>query len=144
MKHIAAILALVTAVTPPISAQVQGDSIRLEVPPSREWTRGRLVSLDSSRLTITYLDGNQSYPLQTLGRVEVWRRKGTAGTLLRWTLITEAGTALIILTSPGEKTRTYAGAVALSAGFGLSLGAIELKKYPWTWKRLRFSVKAAT
>jgi hypothetical protein len=145
MKHTMPVLALMTAVMSPMSAQVQGDSIRLQVLPTLEWTHGRFVSLDSPNgLTISLADTTQTYSLQSLGRVEVGRRRSVAGTLLTWVLVSEAGVALAAVTSPREKTGTYAAGVAVAAGLGLSLGAIELRKYPWRWKRVRFDIKAAT
>ena len=145
MKHTVALLAMMTAVMSPMSAQVQGDSIRLQVLPTLEWTHGRFVSLDSARgLAIRLADNIQTYPLQTLGRVQVGRPKSVAGTLLRWVLIDEAVVALAAVTSPREKTGTYAAGVAVAAGIGLSIGAIELKKYPWRWRRVHLGIRAAT
>lgn len=147
MKNMLVIVTLMAAATPSLSAQVEGDSIRLRVPPSREWTFGRFVALDGERITINHADGNQSYSLQALGRFEVRRRKNVAATLLAPTLGALAGAGAAILTRPANRESIFGSdtkALAVSAGIGLVIGVIDLSVSPWRWKRVRLGVRAAT
>src|SRR5437660_10511388 len=137
MKHTVATLALITGIAAPISAQVQGDSIRLQILPSHEWTYGQFVSVDPNQLTIGHAGTDQSFPVHTLGRIEVRRRKSIAGTILGWVFVNEVGVGLAAITSPREKSGTYIAAMGVGAGLGLCFGALELKGSPWRWKRVR-------
>jgi hypothetical protein len=147
MKSALAIVALLAIATPPLSAQIQGDSIRLRVPPSRAWTHGRFLSPDDDRLTISHADSIQSYSLGTIGRFEMRRRKSVAVTLVSSTLAAMAGAGLAILIRPDNRKSIFGSdgaALAVSAGLGLAVGALELSISPWHWKRVHPGVKAAT
>lgn len=153
MKATWRVLTLMAVGTPPMVAQsqgdsvLQGDSVRLRVPPSRQWTYGRFVALGDERLTISHADSSQSYSLQTVGRFEVRRRKNAAVTLISSTLACMAGAGLAILTRPADRKSIFGsdGAeLAVAAGFGLTLGAIDLGISRWRWSRVRLGVKAAT
>src|ERR1044071_7047135 len=147
MKSTLVILALIGAATPPMLAQIQGDSIRLRVSRSHVWTHGRVVSLDDERLTISHPDSTHSYSLRTIGRFAIRRRKSVAVTLLSSTLACMAGAGLAIVTRPANRKSIFGSdgaALAVSAGLGLGLGAVELGISPWHWKRVHLGVEAAT
>ena len=145
MKATVAMLAFMIAGMRPAPAQVLGDSIRVRVLSSPVWSEGRFVSLDSSsRLTINQSDSIRTYSLQSLERVEIRRRISVTHAALPWILINEGVVILAAVTSTKESTGTYVAAAALGAGVGLTIGAIQVKKNPWRWKRVHFSLKAAT
>src|SRR5438046_2521026 len=65
------VLACFVVAAPRVSAQVAGDSIRIRIPPSSVWTHGRFVSRDGGQLMVSHAAGDQSYPLQSIGRLGV-------------------------------------------------------------------------
>src|SRR5204862_3072959 len=71
MRIIVSVLACFVVAAPPMSAQVAGDSIRIRIPPSAVWTHGRFVSRDSGQLMVSHAERDQSYPLQSIGRLGV-------------------------------------------------------------------------
>lgn len=145
MKGTAAVLALMAVGTPPMAAQIEGDSVRLRIPPPRTWTYGRFVSLSDSLLTISHADSSQSYSLQTVGRLEVRRRKNVALTLIGSTVGCVAGVGLAILVRPSDRKSIFGsdGAeLAVAAGVGFAVGAIDLAISGWRWDRVRLRVKA--
>src|SRR6266487_3288063 len=74
MRIIVSVLTCFVVAAPPMSTQVAGDSIRIRIPPSSVWTHGRFVSRDSGQLMVSHAERDQSYPLQSIGRLEVRRR----------------------------------------------------------------------
>src|SRR2546421_7211442 len=94
MRIIVSVLACFVVAAPPVSAQVPGDSIRIRIPPSSVWTHGRFVSRDSGQLMVSHAERDQSYPLQSIGRLEVRRRKNPVATVLGSTVACAAGAAL--------------------------------------------------
>jgi hypothetical protein len=147
MKVTLAVVALIALGTSPMAGQIQGDSVRLRVSPSRLWTYGRFASLKGDWLTISHADSSQSYSLQGVRRFDVRRRKSVAGTLVGSTVACMAGAGLAILTRPANQKSIFGSdgaALAVSAGLGLTLGAIDLSINPWRWKRVRLGGNAAT
>src|SRR5256885_17025416 len=88
------VLACFVVAAPPMSGQVAGDSIRIRIPPSSDWTHGRFVSRDSGQLMVSQTERDQSYPLQSIGRLEVRRRKNPVATVVGTTVACAAGAAL--------------------------------------------------
>jgi hypothetical protein len=147
MKSTLAVVALIAVGTPAVTAQIQGDSVRLRVSGSRAWTYGRLASLNDDSLTISHADSSQSHSFQSVGRFEIRRRKSVAGTLLGPVLGGLAGAGLAILTRPANRKSIFGSdgaALAVAAGVGLTIGAIDLGVNPWHWKRVRLGRRAAT
>src|SRR2546430_16138581 len=93
MRIIVSVLTCFVVAAPPMSAQVAGDSIRIRIPPSSVWTHGRFVSRDSGHLMVSHAEGDQSYPLQSIGRLEVRRRKNPVATVVGSTVAGAAGAA---------------------------------------------------
>ena len=147
MRIIVSVLACFVVAAPPMSAQVAGDSIRIRIPPSSVWTHGRFVSRDSGQLMVSRAERTQSYPLQTVGRLEVRRRKNPVGTVVGTTVACAAGAALAGLVRPDNRRPLFGsnGAnIAVAAGVGFGVGLIELSVSPWHWKRVRVGLKGAT
>jgi len=142
---IVSVLACFVVAAPALSGQVAGDSIRLRIPPSKAWTHGRLVSLDSGQLIVNQAARDQTYALQSVGRLEVRRRKNRAATLVGDTFACAAGAAIGGLVRP-KNTRPLFGSdganIGVAAGVGFVVGLIELSVSPWHWKRVRVGVKA--
>lgn len=141
------VLAFVVVAAPPMSGQAAGDSIRFRIPPSSVWTHGRLVSLDSVQLLVLQAALEQSYPVQSLGRLEVRRRKPAAATIVGATVACALGAALAGLVRPKDRRPLFGsdGAnIAVAAGFGLAVGIIEIGVSPWHWQRVRVGLKAAS
>src|SRR2546429_8822054 len=97
------VLACFVVAAPPMSGQVAGDSIRTRIPPSSDWTHGRFVSRDSGQLMVSQTERDQSYPLQSIGRLEVRRRKNPGATVLGTTVACAAGAALAGLVRPDHR-----------------------------------------
>ena len=137
------LLALMVVAAPGLTGQVVGDSIRLRIPPSKTWTYGRIVSLDSSQLILSQAESTQSYPLTNIGRVEVRRRKNPGLTVLADVLASAAGASVAIVARPANSRSVFGSdgaAVAVSAGVGLAVGLIELGASPWHWKRVHIGI----
>src|SRR5437588_11377562 len=100
MRIIVSVLTCFVVAAPPMSAQVAGDSIRIRIPPSSEWTHGRFVSRDSGQLMVSHPERDQSYPLQSIGRLEVRRRKNPVATVVGTTVAFAAGAAPAGLVRP--------------------------------------------
>jgi hypothetical protein len=147
MRIIVSVLAFFVVAAPPMLGQAAGDSIRLRIPPSSVWTHGRFVSLDSGQLMVSQAERDQSYPLQSIGRLEVRRRKNAVATVVGATLGCAAGAALAGLIRPDNRRPLFGsdGAnIAVAAGVGLAVGLIDISVSPWHWKRVRVGLKAAT
>jgi hypothetical protein len=147
MRIIVSVLACFVVAAPPMSAQVAGDSIRTRIPPSSVWTHGRFVSRDSGQVMVSHAERDQSYPLQSIGRLEVRRRKNPVATVVGTTVACAAGAALAGLVRPDNRRPLFGsnGAnIAVAAGVGLAVGLIEISVSPWHWKRVRVGLKAAT
>jgi hypothetical protein len=145
MRVIALVLPLVLVTAPALPGQVGGDSVRFRVQPSSIWNHGRFVSLEADRLTISQADSNQYYPLQTVTRLEVRRRKNKVATVVGTTLGVVAGVGLASLVRPANRRPLFGsdGAnLAVAAGVGFVGGLISVSVNPWFWKRVR--LKAAT
>ena len=145
MRIIVVMLAFLVVAAPPMVGQAAGDSIRLRIPPSSVWNHGRFVSFDSGQLIVSQAERNQSYPLQSIGRLEVRRRKNAFATIAGSAVACALGAAIGNAIRPDNGRPLFGsdGAnVAVAAGFGLAVGLIELSVSPWHWMRLR--LKAAT
>jgi hypothetical protein len=145
MRVIVSVLACFATTAPAMSGQAAGDSIRLRIPPSRAWTHGRLVSLESGQLIVNQAAHDQTYAVQNIGRFEVRRRKNRAATLVGDTIACAAGAAIGGLVRP-KNTRPLFGSdganIGVAAGVGFVVGLIELSVSPWHWKRVRVGVRA--
>jgi len=145
MRVIVSVLACFIVAAPSMSGQAAGDSIRLRIPPSKAWTHGRLVSLDSGQLIVSQAARDETYGLKTIGRLEVRRRKNRAATLVGDAFACAAGAAIGGLVRP-KNTRPLFGSdganIGVAAGVGFVVGLIELSVSPWHWKRVRVGVKA--
>ena len=145
MRVIVSVLACFIVAAPSMSGQAAGDSIRLRIPPSKAWTHGRLVSLDSGQLIVSQAARDETYGLKTIGRLEVRRRKNRAATLVGDAFASAAGAAIGGLVRP-KNTRPLFGSdganIGVAAGVGFVVGLIELSVSPWHWKRVRVGVKA--
>jgi hypothetical protein len=145
MRVIVSVLACFAMTAPAMSGQAAGDSIRLRIPPSRAWTHGRLVSLESGQLIVNQAAHDQTYAVQNIGRFEVRRRKNRAATLVGDTIACAAGAAIGGLVRP-KNTRPLFGSdganIGVAAGVGFVVGLIELSVSPWHWKRVRVGVRA--
>jgi len=145
MRVIVSVLACFVVAAPSMSGQAAGDSIRLRIPPSKAWTHGRLVSLDSGQLIVSQAARDETYGLKTIGRLEVRRRKNRAATLVGDAFACAAGAAIGGLVRP-KNTRPLFGSdganIGVAAGVGFVVGLIELSVSPWHWKRVRVGVKA--
>src|SRR2546430_17426144 len=93
MRIIVSVLTCFVVAAPPMSAQVAGDSIRIRIPPSSVWTHGRFVSRDSGQVMVGHAERDQSYPLRSIGRLEVRRRKNPVATVVGTTVACAAGGA---------------------------------------------------
>jgi len=147
MRLVLPVLAFTVVASRPMSGQVSGDSVRLRIPPSSAWTHGRFVSLDSSQLMVGQAERNEAYSLQSIGRLEVRRRKNPVATVLGSALACAAGAALGGLIRPDNRRPLFGsdGAnIAVAGGVGFAIGLIELSVSPWHWKRVRLGVRAAT
>lgn len=145
MRLIVAVLAFLVVAAPPMVGQAAGDSIRLRIPPSSVWTHGRFVSLDSGQLTVSQAELNRSYPRQSIGRLEVRRRKNPFATIVGPAVACALGAAIGNAVRPDGQRPLFGsdGAnVAVAAGVGLAVGLIDLSVSPWHWMRVR--LKAAT
>ena len=146
MRITVSVLAFLVVVTPPMRGQAAGDSIRLRIPPSRVWTHGRFVSLDSSQLVVSQAERDQAYPRQSIGRFEVRRRKNPVATVIGSTVACAAGAALAALVRPKNREPLFGseGAnIGVAAGVGLAVGLVEISVSPWRWKRVRVGLKAS-
>ena len=145
MRIIVSVLACFVVAAPAMSGQAAGDSIRLRIPPSKAWTHGRLVSLDSGQLIVSQAAHDQTYAVQNIGRLEVRRRKNSAATLVGDAFACAAGAAIGGLVRP-KNTRPLFGSdganIGVAAGVGFVVGLIELSVSPWHWKRVRVGLKA--
>ena len=141
------VLACCVVAAPPMLGQASGDSIRIRIPPSSDWTHGRFVSRDSGHLMVSQAERDQSYPLQSIGRLEVRRRKNPVATVVGTTVACAAGAALAGLVRPDNRRPLFGsnGAnIAVAAAVGLAVGLIEISVSPWHWKGVRVGLKAAT
>jgi hypothetical protein len=147
MRIIVSVLACFVVATPPMFGQAAGDSIRFRIPPSSVWTHGQYVSLDSGQFIVSQADRDQSYPLQSIGRLEVRRRKNPVATIVGPVVACALGAALGNVVRPNDQRPLFGsdGAnVAVAAGFGLAVGLIDLGISPWHWMRVRVGLKATT
>ena len=145
MRVIVSVLAFLVVAAPAMFGQALGDSIRLRIPPSSAWTHGRFVALDSSQLMVSQSEHDQSYPLQSIGRLEVRRRKNAVATVVGSAVACASGAALASLVRPDNRRPLFGsdGAnVAVSAAVGLVIGLIEISVSPWHWKRVRVAQRA--
>ena len=146
MRIVVAVLACSIVAAAPMSGQAAGDSIRFRIPPSSVWTHGSFVSVDSAQLMVSQAEHNQSYPLQSIGRLEVRRRKPALATVLGSTAACALGAVLGNAVRPKDGRPLFGsnGAnVAVAAGFGLVVGLIEISVSPWHWQHVRIGLKAA-
>ena len=146
MRITVSVLAFLVVVTPPMRGQAAGDSIRLRIPPSSAWTHGRFVALDSTHLVVSQAEKDQAYPLQSIGRLDVRRRKNPAVTVVGSALACAAGAALAALIRPKNREPLFGseGAnIGVAAGVGLAVGLVEISVSPWRWKRERVGLKAS-
>src|SRR2546430_9653464 len=110
-------------------------------------TRGRFVSRESGQVMVRHGERDQSYPLQSIGRLEVRRRKSPVATVVGTTVACAAGAALAGLVRPDNRRPLFCsnGAqITVAAGGGLAVGLIEISVSPWHWKRVRVGLNAAT
>ena len=139
---VAAAFVLIAA---PLSGQVAGDSIRLRIRPSSTWNHGRFVAFDGTQLTLSSSDTNHLYQLQDIGKVEMRARKDPILTILGTTLGGVCGVGLAILTRPKDREPLFGNdgtMLAVAAGLGVVVGAIEVSVAPWQWRGVR--LKAGT
>jgi len=96
---------------------------------------------------VSHAERDQSYPLQSIGRLEVRRRKNPVVTVVGSTVACAAGAAFAGLVRPDNRRPLFGsnGAnIVVAAGAGLGVGLIELSVSPWHWKRVRVGLKPAT
>jgi hypothetical protein len=126
------------------SAQGVGDSVRLRVSASTDWIHGHLLSLDSSRVEIRQLDGDQSWALDSISRLEVWKRRDSRATMVVWTLSGAIGFGICAAVECGgypPLTGSVGGAIGVGAGVGFFLGFLDLQISPGSWNRVRLGVR---
>ncbi len=146
MRVLAAIIAVVMVTPLPTEGQTAGDSVRLRIPPSRDWRYGRLVSMDTSRLVVSHAESQHAYSLQEIGRAEIRTRKKVGVTVLGGILGGVAFMGGFILARPANRKPLFGSdgaALAVGVGCGVAGGLINVAVNPWYWKRTRFRARAA-